>query len=125
MTTSESAGVANQIWRWHFFHVELTVTVTRRGLAPSKSQSHQSRFSLDQSNSMTSRKYIIYCAKRWPNRAGSAMPGARTFLREPEGSLTTCRWGVLWQHVGHPTSRCLLESFTSLERERGRKLSNL
>jgi hypothetical protein len=30
--------------------------------------------------SMTSRRYIIYSAKRWPNRAVSAMPGARTLL---------------------------------------------
>jgi hypothetical protein len=44
-----------------------------------------------QTNSMTSRRYIIYCAKRWPNCAGSAIPGARTFLREPEGSVATCR----------------------------------
>jgi hypothetical protein len=28
--------------------------------------------------SMTSKRYIIYCAKRWPSRAGSATPGART-----------------------------------------------
>jgi hypothetical protein len=56
----------------------------------------------NQSNSMTSRRYIIYCTKRWPNRAGSAMPGARTFLRESEGSVATCRCVgvVLWGHVG-------------------------
>jgi hypothetical protein len=45
----------------------------------------------NQSNSMTSRRYIIYCAKRWPNRAGSVIPRARTFLREPEGSVAMCR----------------------------------
>jgi hypothetical protein len=48
---------------------------------------------INQSNSMTSRRYLIYCAKRWPNRAGSAIPGARTFLREPGGSVATCRIG--------------------------------
>jgi hypothetical protein len=35
----------------------------------------------NQSNSMTSRRYIIYCAKRWPNCAGSVMPGVRTLVR--------------------------------------------
>jgi hypothetical protein len=33
---------------------------------------------MNQSISMTSRRCVIYCAKRWPNRAVSAMPGERT-----------------------------------------------
>jgi hypothetical protein len=61
--------------------VVTALTVMFRRLARELDQDLQS---INQSISMTSRRYIIYCAKRWPNRAGSAMPVARTLLRKSE-----------------------------------------
>jgi hypothetical protein len=40
---------------------------------------------LNQSISMTSRRYIIYCAKRWPSCMGAVIPRARALLRKMRG----------------------------------------